>query len=33
MLYGYVLREDGTVGFVDTMQDPGKIDRQPPATC
>jgi hypothetical protein len=24
----YVLREDGTVGFVDTMQDPGKIDRQ-----
>jgi hypothetical protein len=28
MLYGYVLREDGTVGFVDTMQDPGKIDRQ-----
>ena len=24
----YVLREDGTVGFVGTMQDPGKIDRQ-----
>jgi len=24
----YVLRDDGTVGFVDTMQDPGKIDRQ-----
>jgi hypothetical protein len=24
----YILREDGTVGFVDTMQDPGKIDRQ-----
>ena len=24
----YVLREDGTVGFIDTMQDPGKIDRQ-----
>jgi hypothetical protein len=24
----YVLSDDGTVGFVDTMQDPGKIDRQ-----
>jgi hypothetical protein len=24
----YVLREDGTVGFVDTMQDAGRIDRQ-----
>ena len=24
----YVLRDDGTVGFVGTMQDPGKIDRQ-----
>ena len=26
--YYYVLRKNGTVGFVDTMQDPGKIDRQ-----
>jgi hypothetical protein len=23
----YVLTEDGLVGFVDTMKDPGKIDR------
>jgi hypothetical protein len=23
----YVLAEDGTVGFVDTMYDPGQIDR------
>jgi hypothetical protein len=24
----YVLTADGTVGFVDTMKDPGQIDRQ-----
>src|SRR5690242_1499034 len=24
----YVLTADGTVGFVDTMKDPGRIDRQ-----
>jgi cell wall assembly regulator SMI1 len=24
----YVLMPDGTVGFVDTMKDPGRIDRQ-----
>ena len=24
----YVLTGDGTIGFVDTMKDPGQIDRQ-----
>jgi len=24
----YVLRDDGAVGFVDTMKDPDQIDRQ-----
>lgn len=29
----YVLREDGTVGFAGTMQDPGKLTARPRAAC